>query len=103
MELVANTPKGSPCSNSGIRTALPAYMASPTRPILVPIRVRFMTEIFVISLPVPQVVGMITSSWRLSRLGMASYRSSRQSPGSATAMALAMSITVPPPIAMMRR
>ena len=41
-----------------------------TRPILVPIRVRLNTAIFVTSLPVPQVVGMITNSYLRVRAGI---------------------------------
>lgn len=101
IELVANTPKGSPSRSCGMSTAASAYMAGPTSPIFVPRRVRFRIEMLVTSLPVPQVVGMSTSSRRLSRAGALSNRVSTPSPLE-TARILAMSSTVPPPMAMTR-
>jgi len=61
MELAANTPKGSPFKSSGTNTASSAYIAGDTRPIFVPSLVLLIMEILVTSLPVPQVVGRITS------------------------------------------
>lgn len=69
IELVANTPKGSPSRSCGMSTAASAYMAGPTSPIFVPRRVRFRIEMLVTSLPVPQVVGMMISSRFFSRSG----------------------------------
>ena len=82
-------------------TAASAYMAGPTSPIFVPRRVRFRIEMLVTSLPVPQVVGTITSSRFFSRSGALSYRASTPSLP-ATANTLAISITVPPPMATIR-
>ena len=101
MELVANTFRGRPSSSSGSSTAQSAYMVGATMPILVPMRVRFSTAMFVTSLPVPQVVGMITSSLALFSAGIRAYSSS-MSMVSATANTLARSMMVPPPMAMMR-
>ena len=101
IELVANTPKGSPSRSCGMSTAASAYMAGPTSPIFVPRRVRFRIEMLVTSLPVPQVVGMRTSSRRLGSSGAMPYSSSMLSPPP-TASTLAMSMTVPPPMATTR-
>ena len=98
---MANTPNGRLLRSSGTSTAASANIFSLARPILVPMRVRLMIEILVTSLPVPQVVGTMTSSWRFSRFATLSYSAST-GPPSETASTFAMSMTVPPPIAMIR-
>ena len=85
-----------------IRTALSASMASDASPIFTPLLTRFMTEMFVTSLPVPQVVGTIINGCLFSSSLTWSYKSSTFSSGAATAPAFAISITVPPPIATIR-
>ena len=101
MELVAKNRKGSPPSSSGIITAWSAYMASLAKPFLVRREIRARMEMFVTSVPVPQVVGTKISSLPFSMGSLPSYRS-RMGETCLRDRIFATSSTVPPPTATMR-
>ena len=65
-------------------------------------QVRLMMEILVTSLPVPQVVGRMMSSFSCFS-SLQSKTALVSLPAGATARTLATSMTEPPPMAMMRR
>ena len=90
---------GRPPKSSGIKTALSAYISSTANPFFVPFLFSARIAILVTSLPVPQVVGTRTSSLSFTISSLPSYKSSTGETFFG-ANSFDISITVPPPIAM---
>ena len=101
MDVSANVLYGSEVSSSPIRIALSGNSASICSPSLLCREGNSTTETLVTSLPVPQVVGKAISS-RVLRTSLLSLYNSCTDRPSPNTQSFETSITVPPPIAIIR-